>query len=125
MNIERHERNVNYQSNPRITKKDAYPLMYVKPHFVVPDGDGWAPAPSSCVWNDGKNPLSSTIRVRGSRKQRAARAYIPKESIKIVKKKEPVHPIVGITILQGGSAADIEVATVKGVLCDRLKELLG
>ncbi len=125
MNITRVERNVNHQSNPRVTQKDAYPLLYVKPHFVVPDGDGWAPAPSVCVWNDGKNPLSSVIRVRGSRKQRAARAYIPKESIKIVKKKEPVHPIVAITVLQGGSAADIEVAELKGRLCDRLKDLLG
>ena len=53
------------------------------------------------------------MHVRGARKQRAARAYRPVESIKVVRINEPAPAeVVGVR-LAGGSTADEKVASLE------------
>ena len=61
------------------------------------------------------------MRLRGARKQRAARAYRPTESIRVVKEKVAAPPeVVGVR-LRGGSDADEQIAALEA----RVKALLG
>lgn len=127
VNIEVHERGVNADSNVRLHGKDGCPL-HVKTksyYYWIPDGDGYAPAEESYRWNVAENPLSTAVGLRGSRKQRAAKALRPVESIKIVQvPKQPVHPLEAIAIYSGGSDADVAVARKKGELCRILDSII-
>jgi hypothetical protein len=64
--------------------------------------------------------IKSQMRVRGARKQRAARAYRPVESIKVVRINEPAPAeVVGVR-LNGGSAQDEKVAELEA----KIRQLL-
>ena len=81
---------------------------------------------AECTWEDEGGPtvplvtemtveqaIKSQMRVRGARKQRAARAYRPVESIKVVRINEPAPAeVVGVR-LAGGSIADEKVASLE------------
>ena len=88
---------------------------------------------AECVWEDEGGPTISLVtemtveqaikaqmRVCGARKQRAARAMRPVESIKVVRINEPAPAeVVGVR-LNGGSAQDEKVAELEA----RIKELM-
>ena len=84
------------------------------------------PSTEECAWEDDGGPTVSLVtemtveqaikaqmRVRGARKQRAARAMRPVESIKVVRINEPAPAeVVGVR-LAGGSTADEKVASLE------------
>ena len=86
-----------------------------------------------CAWEDDGGPTVSLItemtveqaikaqmRVRGARKQRAARAMRPVESIKVVRINEPAPAeVVGVR-LNGGSQQDEKVAELEA----KIRQLL-
>lgn len=80
-------------------------------HYVVPSGDGYEPSDPVEVEVDYRK--RTYMNLRGSRKQRAARAMVPRESIKIVKIGEPVAPPVAMAILAGKSAEEIKVVSLE------------
>ena len=91
------------------------------------------PSIEECIFEDDGGPAVELVtemtveeyhkqqmRVRGARKQRAAKAYRPTESIKIVKQSAPaIKEVVGVR-LAGGSAQDEKVAELEA----RIKELM-
>ena len=91
------------------------------------------PSTEECAWEDDGGPTVSLVtemtveqaikaqmRVRGARKQRAAKAYRPTESIKVVNQAAPaIKEVVGVR-LAGGSAQDEKVAELEA----RIKELM-
>jgi hypothetical protein len=86
--------------------------------FVKPDGDGYEE-----VWDDVDifRKYKEKMRLRGSRKQRAAQRSIPKESIKIVK-EVTISPIEVIDArLEGKSDDDVKIIELE---C-QIRELLG
>jgi len=89
------------------------------------------PSKEECAWEDDGGPTiplvvdmtveeyhKQQMRIRGARKQRAARAYRPIESIKVVKQAEPRTPrqIEDVEVRQ-----DVQVAQLEG----RIRELIG
>ena len=91
------------------------------------------PSTEECAWEDDGGPTVSLVtemtveqaikaqmRVRGARKQRAARAMRPVESIKVVRINEPAPAeVVGVR-LNGGSAQDEKVAELEA----KIRQLL-
>jgi len=61
------------------------------------------------------------MRIRGSRKQRAAHEAIMKETVRKVEVKGPRPPEVVKAVLEGKSAADVKIAELEF----KMKELLG
>jgi len=61
------------------------------------------------------------IKVRGARKQGAARMVRPRESVKVINMSKPAIPEVVDVRLAGGSADDERVASLQA----RIKSLLG
>jgi len=86
-------------------------LHNVAYRWYVPDGDGWAPALLS--EEDVSERHRSAMRLRGSRKQRAARAAVPLSSVTIVTENKPVAPGVAKAIYEGKSEVDIRVAELE------------
>ena len=86
-----------------------------------------------CAWEDDGGPtvllitemtveqaIKAQMRVRGARKQRAARAMRPVESIKVVRINEPAPAeVVGVR-LNGGSQQDEKVAELEA----KIRQLL-
>ena len=62
----------------------------------------------------------SNVRIRPAKKQRAAKCYIPKESIKVVSMSKPVARGVAIAIYEGKTEQEIEVAALEA----RVRELM-
>jgi hypothetical protein len=91
------------------------------------------PSIEECIFEDDGGPAVERVtemtveeyhkqqmRVRGARKQRAAKAYRPTESIKVVNQAAPaIKEVVGVR-LAGGSAQDEKVAELEA----RIKELM-
>ena len=91
------------------------------------------PSTEECAWEDDGGPTVSLVtemtveqaikaqmRVRGARKQRAARAMRPVESIKVVRINEPAPAeVVGVR-LNGGSQQDEKVAELEA----KIRQLL-
>ena len=61
------------------------------------------------------------MNVRGARKQRAAKQYIPKELIKVVSMAQPIGKTVAMAIVTGQSDENIKIAELEA----RIKALLG
>ena len=123
MNINKYSRGDDRESNYRLLNEPVQ--LKVRMEHV--------PSTEECAWEDEGGPTVSLVtemtveeyhkqlmRVRGARKQRAARAYRPTESIKVVNQGKPaVKEVVGVR-LAGGSAQDEEVARLEA----RIKELM-
>ena len=91
------------------------------------------PSTEECAWEDDggstvslvtemtvEQAIKAQMRVRGARKQRAARAMRPVESIKVVRINEPAPAeVVGVR-LNGGSAQDEKVAELEA----KIRQLL-
>jgi hypothetical protein len=100
------------ESNYRLLNERLNLITRARPQYVVPDGDGYEPVGIS------SNPMVEVlvparkecpeIRMRLGRKQRAARAYIPKETIRIVKKVDPAP--VGVAEIRILGMMEIEQA---------------
>ena len=63
------------------------------------------------------------MRLRGSRKQRAARANVPFESIRIIPKKEIQPPDVVTATLQNKTVQQVELETLEQKLARIMEEL--
>ena len=83
---------------------------------VKPDGDGYED-----VWQetDTQHLEKEKMRLRGSRKQKAARAFVPKSSVTIVKHQEPAASTVVNAILDGKSADVIKILELE----DKIKKM--
>src|SRR5271157_69073 len=113
MNINKYSRGDDRESNYRLLSEPVQ--LKVRTEHV--------PSTEECAWEDDGGPtvplvtemtveqaIKAQMRVRGARKQRAARAMRPVESIKVVRINEPAPAeVVGVR-LSGGSAADEKVA---------------
>jgi hypothetical protein len=123
MNINKYSRGDDRESNYRLLNEPVQ--LKVRMEHVLSDAE--------CVWEDEGGPTVSLVtemtveqaikaqmRVRGARKQRAAKAYRPTESIKVVNQAAPaIKEVVGVR-LAGGSAQDEKVAELEA----RIKELM-
>ena len=116
MNINKYSRGDDRESNYRLLNEPVQ--LKVRMEHV--------PSIEECAWEDDGGPTVSLVtemtveqaikaqmRVRGARKQRAARAMRPVESIKVVRINEPAPAeVVGVR-LSDGSAADEKVASLE------------
>ena len=116
MNINKYSRGDDRGSNYRLLNEPVQ--LKVRMEHV--------PSTEECAWEDDGGPtvslvtemtveqaIKSQMRVRGARKQRAARAMRPVESIKVVRINEPAPAeVVGVR-LAGGSTADEKVASLE------------
>ena len=88
--------------------------------WVRPDGEGWEVVGMSdqvrVVTTEEAN--KQKIKVRPPRKQRAARAYVPKESIKVVPAGAPAPLEVAVARIEG---KDETIAAMEA----RVRELMG
>ena len=123
MNINKYSRGDDRGSNYRLLNEPVQ--LKVRMEHV--------PSTEECAWEDDGGPTVSLVtemtveqaikaqmRVRGARKQRAARAYRPVESIKVVRSDEPAPAeVVGVR-LNGGSAQDEKVAELEA----KIRQLL-
>ena len=123
MNFNKFQRGDDRESNYRLLNEPVQ--LKVRMEHVLSDAE--------CTWEDEGGPtvplvtemtveqaIKSQMRVRGARKQRAARAYRPVESIKVVRINElaPAE-VVGVR-LNGGSAQDEKVAELEA----KIRQLL-
>ena len=123
MNINKYSRGDDRESNYRLLNEPVQ--LKVRMEHVLSDAER--------TWEDEGGPtvplvtemtveqaIKSQMRVRGARKQRAARAYRPVESIKVVRINEPAPAeVVGVR-LNGGSAQDEKVAELEA----KIRQLL-
>jgi hypothetical protein len=86
--------------------------------YFKPDGDGYEE-----VWEEVDLAVKSKtgMRLRGSRKQKAARAAVPFSTIKIVKPLEPVAPRVAIAVFEGKSTQEVRIIELE----EKIKAVLG
>jgi len=87
MNFNVIEKNDSKDSNYRLLGKPVKLLTRVHYPYVVPDGDGYAPAGGvspDFVERETEEVSKSLMRVRAVRKQKAAKMSVPRESIKVV-----------------------------------------
>ena len=123
MNISKHKRGDDRESNYRLLTEPAQ--LKVRMEHV--------PSADELQWEDDGGPAVELVtemtveeyhkqqmRLRGARKQRAAKAYRPTESIKIVNQAAPAIKEVVSVRLAGGSAQDEKVAELEA----RIKELM-
>jgi hypothetical protein len=123
MNFNKFQRGDDRESNYRLLNELVQ--LKVRMEHVLSDAE--------CTWEDEGGPtvplvtemtveqaIKSQMRVRGARKQRAARAYRPVESIKVVRINEPAPAeVVGVR-LNGGSAQDEKVVELEA----KIRQLL-
>jgi len=123
MNINKYSRGDDRESNYRLLNEPVQ--LKVRMEHV--------PSIEECAWEDDGGPTVSLVtemtveqaikaqmRVRGARKQRAARAMRPVESIKVVRINEPAPAeVVGVR-LNGGSQQDEKVAELEA----KIRQLL-
>lgn len=85
--------------------------------FYIPDGDGYVEA-----WKEtsATEKLRDKMRLRGSRKQRAARQAVPLSSVTIVKPGGTVSPRVAIAMLEGKSQQDVRIIELE----EKIKQLM-
>jgi hypothetical protein len=69
---------------------------------------------------DGADKSRQKIGIRPPRKQRAARANVPRESINVVSMSKPVPRGVAIAIYEGKSEQEVEIARLEA----RIRELM-
>ena len=113
ININYIDRQANYRLRGERVRLFAKSLVGVRP-----DGDGWEE-----VWDEswGTERSRSIPKLRGSRKQRAARCLVPVESIRIVAKCEAApRPIVEAR-LAGKSEEEMRIAELEA----KIAELMG
>jgi hypothetical protein len=91
-------------SNYRLLDEKVKLATRINLPYVVPDGDGWETvAASSIIVEATEEQLNrSKVQLRGSRKQRAARAVVPRESIKIIPIVKPACVEVAEARMVGG-----------------------
>ncbi len=75
-----------------------------------PDGDGWEE-----VWDETSivERYRTMVKSRGSRKQRAAHAMIPRASVTIVKRLDVAMPEVVFARLEGKSDTEVRIAELE------------
>ena len=123
MNISKHKRGDDRESNYRLLTEPAQ-LKVRMEHVPSADELQWeddgGPTVSLVTEMTVEQAIKAQMRVRGARKQRAAKAYRPTESIKVVNQAAPaIKEVVGVR-LAGGSAQDEKVAELEA----RIKELM-
>jgi hypothetical protein len=113
ININYVDRQANYRLRGAPVKLFAKTLQGVRP-----DGDGWEE-----VWDEswGTNYSKNIPKLRGSRKQRAARCLVPVESIRIVAKCEAAPACVVEARLANKTAEEVRVAELEA----KIRELMG
>lgn len=113
MNINYVDRQANYRLRGAPVKLFAKTLQGVRP-----DGDGWEE-----VWDEswGTERCQSIPKLRGSRKQRAAKCLIPRESIRIVPKVVAAPLCVVEARLANKTAEEVRVAELEA----KVRELMG
>jgi hypothetical protein len=84
---------------------------------VKPDGDGYED-----VWQetDTQHLEKEKMRLRGSRKQKAARAFVPRSSVTIVEHREPAAQAVVQARLDGKSADVIKILELE----DQIRKMM-
>jgi hypothetical protein len=113
ININYVDRQANYRLRGAPVKLFAKTLQGVRP-----DGDGWEE-----VWDEswGTNYSKSVPKMKGSRKQAAARCLIPRESIRIVAKREAAPLCVVEARLANKTAEEVRIAELEA----KVSELMG
>ncbi len=124
VNFNKFSRNAAQESNYRLLAEPMQ-LKIRTEHFLSADeirmdDDGCPNHPDLVVEETVAEYSKRMMRIRGARKQRAARAYRPIESMKVVKVSKPAPAeVVGVR-LNGGSPQDERVAELEA----KIRELL-
>jgi len=102
-------------SNYRLLKEPVKLQVKVAIQWTVPDGDGWEPVGVSSHFNGVETDhfYKKKMQLRGSRKQRAARAVSPRESIKVIDTTMPVSKPVTMAILEGKTDKEVKVVSLQ------------
>lgn len=126
MNINNIKKNDRKVSNYRLLGQPTKLVTRIHHAYVVPDGDGYALA-------GGVSPNfeevtteelhESLMRVRGARKQRAAKAYVPKESIKVVPLTKPAPVAVAVARFEGTTVEQAKVSLQVADLERQIREV--
>ena len=123
MNIRRHRRGDESGCNYSLRDKKL-DLKAVHVPVLAQDGtdrfedDGGAVPPIVELTEQEK--YRTDVRIHPPRKQRAAKAYIPKETIKVVHMGKPVVREKAIAIFEGKSPDEVKLAELEG----RVRELM-
>jgi hypothetical protein len=113
------------ESNYRLHSEPVKLTAKITPVFDAPGVDTWEGEGGACAplpyEEDAEKRYKQQMNLRGARKQRAAKQFIPRESIKIVQIKTVVPKEVAMAIVEGKSDQEIEVAR----LTAKIQELMG
>jgi hypothetical protein len=128
MNFNVIEKNDPRESNYRLLTQPIKLLMRVHQRWCRPDGDGWEEVGGVCgvpVELETEEVNRQLMRVRGARKQRAARAKVPRESIRVVPLKQPVRMVQAVAQFEGISEEDARLKLGVVGLEEQIKKVLG
>ena len=104
MNFNVIEKNDARESNYRLLGNPVKLRTKVYLPWCQPDGDGWEEVGGVCgvpVESETEEVCKRIARIKSGRKQRAARAKVPRESIKVVPLKEPVRMVEAVAQFEG------------------------
>lgn len=103
--------------NYRLRQEPVESTIKVVPVLDAPGTEEWENEGGACAPPPYEISLreryKTEVRVRGPRKQQAARMFVPKESIRIVKTAEPVDHKVAIARLEDKTVEQVEVDELK------------
>jgi len=103
---------------PKLTAKIT--KVFDAPGVDAWEGEGGAVMPLP-VEEEVSYKSKSVMNVRGARKQRAAKQFIPRESIKVVKIGRPVDVKVAMAVVTGKSDDEIKIVSLEA----QIERLLG
>ena len=113
------------ESNYRLGSEPVKLTAKIIQVFDAPGVDTWEGEGGACMPAPFEEEIEvrnkSKMNLRGSRKQRAAKQFIPRESIKVVEIKTVVPKQVAMAIVQGKSDHEIKVAELEA----KIQTLLG
>lgn len=112
--------NINHVGGESNYRLRGEPVKLFAKEFIGfrPDGDGWED-----VWKETNSAehYATQMKLKGSRRQRAARQMIPLSTVTIVNLRTPAPPTMVRAILDEKSPDEIRIAELEA----KVKELLG
>ncbi len=122
--IKKHD---NKESNYRLLDQGVKLTTRTHYPYVVPDGDGYTAAGGvspDFVERDTEEVNKTLMRVRGARKQRAAKANVPRESIKVIPLTTPVKMVEAVAQFEEITLDEARLKLAVVSLEEKIKEVM-